>query len=84
MLPIPDAGHRLNYMNTRSRSPKTAAAAQRIALRDAVAVLLSSAGLLARHIDRLPLAKREAQFAALLSAADEVEKGVELLLEGRL
>ena len=68
------------------RSPPTgsAAAAQRIALRDAVAVLVSSAGLLARHIDRLPRERRESQFSALLAAAESVEKGVELLLEGKL
>ena len=57
---------------------------QRTALRDAVAVLVSSAGLLARHIDRLPRDKRDAQLAALNLAAAEVQSGVELLLEGSL
>ena len=56
--------------------------ARRTALRDALAVLVSSAGLLARHIDRLPREKRDAQFAALNTAAAEVQTGVELLLEG--
>jgi hypothetical protein len=59
-------------------------AANRLALRDAVAVLVSSAGILARHVDRLPPASRESQFAALLKAAADVETGVELLLEGGL
>lgn len=56
--------------------------ARRTALRDALAVLVSSAGLLARHIDRLPREKRDAQFAALNLAAAEVQTGVEFLLEG--
>lgn len=53
----------------------------RTALCEAVAVLVSSAGLLARHIDRLPREKRDAQLAALNAAAAEVQRGVELLLE---
>jgi hypothetical protein len=56
--------------------------AQRAALRDSVAVLVSSAGLLAHHIDRLPREKRDAQLVALGIAAAEVQSGVELLLEG--
>lgn len=73
-------------MPDKSRLSKTAAhsAAQRIALRDAVAVLVSSAGLLARHSERLPRERREAQFCALLAAAEDVEKGVDLLLGGKL
>ena len=65
----------------KSRPPKITAA-QRAALRDAVAVLVSSAGLLARHIERLPREKRDAQFAVLSAAAAEVLAGVELLMEG--
>lgn len=71
-------------MNSRRRTTGADHTAQRMALRDAVAVLLSSAGLLARHVDRLTPGKREAQFSALLSAAEDIEKGVELLLEGNL
>lgn len=71
-------------MPDRSRPSRTAAAEQRMALRDAVAVLVSSAGLLARHIDRLPRERREAQFSALLAAAQDVETSVELLLEGKM
>jgi hypothetical protein len=71
-------------MKNHARPPGAADIANRMALRDAVAVLVSSAGILARHIDRLPRGRREAQFSALLTAAAEVEKGVELLLEGKL
>lgn len=71
-------------MTSRRRTPGAAKTAQRMALRDAVAVMISSAGLLARHIDRLPRERREAQFSALLAAAEDVEKGLELLLEGKL
>jgi len=70
-------------MPSKSRPPGNTAA-QRMALRDAVAVLISSAGLLARHIDRLPRERRESQFSALLAAAGDVERGVELLLEGKI
>ena len=52
------------------------------ALRDAVAVLVSSAELLARHVDRLSREKRDTQFAALLAAAAEVQNGIEILLGG--
>lgn len=82
-LPTLRAGHTVAPM----KNPQTTPAitdVQRTALRDAVAVLVSSAGLLARHLDRLPREKRDSQFAALTSAAAEVQAGVDLLLEGRL
>lgn len=71
-------------MKTAKSAPLLLTAVQRMALRDSMAVLVSSAGLLARHIDRLPREKRDAQLAALNDAAAEVQRGVELLLEERL
>jgi hypothetical protein len=55
---------------------------QRTALRDAVAVVLSSAELLERHIDRMSRSTRDHQLTVLRSAAMEVLCGVELLAEG--
>ena len=52
----------------------------RTSLRDAVAVLVSSADILSAHYDRLPKDRRIAQLAALSSAAAEVELHVDLLL----
>ncbi|HEX2748408.1 MAG TPA: hypothetical protein VHM91_10450 [Verrucomicrobiales bacterium] len=63
--------------------PVLSLAAQRAALRDAVAVVLSSAELLQRHIDRMPRPTRDRQLAVLRSAAISVLSGVELLVEDR-
>jgi hypothetical protein len=56
-------------------------AAERLALRDALAVVVSCVELLARHVDRLPRERRDAQFAALLSSTAEVQRGFERMLE---
>ena len=53
----------------------------RQALRDAAAVVLSSAELLEKYIDRLPQGTRDRQLAALKDAARVVQKGLESLLE---
>lgn|GEM_PF-4827009 len=68
-------------MKTVRRRAPNFTSVQRAALRDAVTVLVSSAALLARHLDRLPRDKRDAQFAALQAAAAEIQQGVELMLE---
>ena len=57
-------------------------AAERANLRDALAVLASSTDLLSKYMDRITRAQRDAQFAALISSAAEVQRGVEKMLEG--
>ena len=67
-------------MATKPSSARSSAV-QRAALRDAVAVVLSSAELLHRHIDRMSQTTRDRQLAVLRSAAIEVQFAVDLLVE---
>jgi hypothetical protein len=56
--------------------------AERANLRNALAVLTSSTDLLSKYVDRITRDQRDAQFAALMSSAAEVQRGVEKMLEG--
>ena len=68
-------------MKTVRRKAPNFTSLQRMALRDSITVLVSSASLLARYIDRLPREKRDRQLAVLQAAAVDVQQGVELMLE---